>query len=161
MDGRSLRDQRYQNSASWKGGQTVHSEGYVLVKNHEHHRSLATGYVYHHILVVEAAMGKPLRKGHVVHHVDGNKSNNVPSNLVVCQNQRYHKLLHSRAKSIIGCGDPDMKLCSLCGSWLPFVDYHGRGSRGFLAAYCKNCTNARARDKRRQVIDAARDVERI
>jgi CRISPR/Cas system-associated exonuclease Cas4 (RecB family) len=54
-----------------------------------------TGDVYLHVAVAEAALGKKLPKGAVVHHVDLNPLNNDASNLVVCPSQSYHLLLHA------------------------------------------------------------------
>ena len=52
--------------------------------------------VFEHIAIAERALGKPLPPKAVVHHVDGNPSNNAPSNLVICPSQEYHLQLHSR-----------------------------------------------------------------
>ena len=54
-----------------------------------------------HVLVAERALGKPLPKGAVVHHVNGIKSDNRPQNLVICPNEDYHRLLHKRQRE---CG---------------------------------------------------------
>jgi DNA-directed RNA polymerase sigma subunit (sigma70/sigma32) len=32
-----------------------------------------------------------------VHHVNGDRSDNRPANLVICEDQSYHQLLHQRA----------------------------------------------------------------
>lgn len=72
---------------------------------HLHH----TGYVYvkingkriaQHRLVVEKAMGKSLPPGAIIHHLNGDKSDNRPCNLVVCPSEAYHNLLHSRQKRL-------------------------------------------------------------
>jgi hypothetical protein len=44
--------------------------------------------------VAEAKIGRPLRKGEVVHHIDGNKLNNSPDNLMVLQSQAEHARIH-------------------------------------------------------------------
>ena len=49
-----------------------------------------------HRVVAEQKLGRPLREGEVVHHIDGNKHNNDPQNLMVFESQaehaRWHKL---------------------------------------------------------------------
>lgn len=43
-----------------------------------------------HRIVAAEKLGRPLRKGEVVHHIDGNKHNNHPDNLIVLPNQSAH-----------------------------------------------------------------------
>jgi len=47
-----------------------------------------------HRRVVEKKMGGKVRKGYEVHHIDGNKNNNRPSNLTAIRKE-YHKKLHN------------------------------------------------------------------
>lgn len=48
---------------------------------------------HHHRVVAEEVLGRPLQKGEIVHHRDGNKWNNSPSNLEV-MTQSEHCRLH-------------------------------------------------------------------
>lgn len=43
-----------------------------------------------HRRVAETMLGRPLQPGEVVHHLDGDSTNNAPENLVVLPSQNYH-----------------------------------------------------------------------
>lgn len=51
-----------------------------------------------HRVIAEQMLGRPLKRGEIVHHIDGNKHNNDPSNLQV-MTQAEHMKLH-RAQMI-------------------------------------------------------------
>ena len=97
-----------------------------------------------HVLVAERALGKPLPAGAQVHHVDGDKSNNAPSNLVICQDAAYHQLLHARARIIQAGGNPNTdRICAICKRVLPH-DAFGRWSRDKRLGRqfgCRSCLN--------------------
>lgn len=67
-----------------------------------------------HVLIAERAMGKPLPAKAEVHHVDESKGNNVPSNLVICQDHAYHRLLHVRMRALDACGNANWRKCTFC-----------------------------------------------
>ena len=46
-----------------------------------------------HRIVAEQMLGRPLEAGEIVHHIDGNKRNNDPSNLMI-MTQSEHCRLH-------------------------------------------------------------------
>ncbi len=100
----------------WKGGK-ISSLGYRWVRQPGHPRAHANGYILEHVLVASRALGKPVPRGCPVHHVNGIGIDNTPSNLVVCQDQRYHRLLHIRARALKATGDPCQRRCGLCKTW--------------------------------------------
>ncbi len=70
-----------------------------------HHRADITGLVPIHILTAEAALGRPLKKGEIVHHKDFNKLNNAPANLLLTLTRPEHqKLPEYQARFIIAKG---------------------------------------------------------
>jgi hypothetical protein len=77
------------------------------------------GYVYEHVIVAENVLGKRLPDKAIVHHVNGNPSDNRPANLVICQNHKYHMLLHRRQRAFDACGHANWVRCSACGVWSP------------------------------------------
>jgi len=48
-----------------------------------------------HRTVAEAVLGRLLKKGEVVHHINGDKMNFKNSNLIICS-QSYHRIIHER-----------------------------------------------------------------
>jgi hypothetical protein len=71
-------------------------KGYRKLLIPSHPRADAKGYVFEHIVVVEAVLGRSLKVGEEVHHKDRNRANNAPSNLVVCASHAEHMKLHAR-----------------------------------------------------------------
>ena len=62
---------------------SIHPDGYVYisyagVNKHPNHRSDGLGY---HIYLMTKKLGRPLKRGECVHHIDGNKLNNSIENL--------------------------------------------------------------------------------
>ncbi|MGA4867512.1 HNH endonuclease [Streptomyces lavendulocolor] len=108
---------------NWKGGRTVASNGYVLIKRPEHHRADRRGYVYEHILVAEQAMGRPLRKGEQVHHKNHVKTDNRPENLAVKASRAHHALEHRKRSDLRPPGARNPLVTCACGCGTEFRRY--------------------------------------
>lgn len=65
-------------------------------------------------LVAEAALGRPLPTGAVVHHANGDDRDDRPTNLVICPSQAYHVLLHQRQRALEQCGHAGWLKCHHC-----------------------------------------------
>lgn len=76
----------------WKGGRIVDKDGYTLVHcpGHPNARNPGKVYVLEHRLVMEKYLGRYLNKGEVVHHVNGQKSDNRIENLELFSSNDLH-----------------------------------------------------------------------
>ena len=140
---------RGKHNPRYGGGRIPNGYGYAQLKDRGHPRANARGYVLEHVVVAERALGKPLPVGAEVHHVNGDKSDNRPGNLVVCENHEYHMLLHARQRALEACGHADWRKCWICKRWDRPAALNIRGKR----ACHRECRNEYQRSGRRGVHD--------
>jgi len=79
-----------EKNPNWGGGRCKHTAGYVLVLSPDHPYKDPRGYVYEHRLVMEKHLGRFLLPDEVVHHIDGNRSNNDIRNLALFSSHSKH-----------------------------------------------------------------------
>jgi len=94
---RKKRKGRYAKAANpnWKGGKYI-SHGYAYVQIAQ------TGqYAREHRLVAEQFLGRKLSANEIVHHVNGNKQDNRPENLIIL-NRSEHGKHHFPIGSLFG-----------------------------------------------------------
>jgi hypothetical protein len=94
---------------NWKGGKSV-NHGRSIIFSPDHPRIIKHKYVYEHILIAEKTLGKFLPIGAVIHH-------HTSQQLVICENQAYHLLLHRRQRAYEACGHANWRKCWICKQW--------------------------------------------
>ena len=121
-------------SPRWGGGRSVDRDGRIRIQ-------VLGRQIFEHIAVAERALGKPLPPKAVVHHVNRRVDDNRPSNLVICQDTKYHHLLHVRMRVRDAGGNPNTdRICAHCRTPM----------KKSAPAYCRPCGAARMREFRSQ-----------
>jgi hypothetical protein len=126
-----------EKNSQWKGGRSVASNGYVLIKvGIDHHLADVRGYAYEHRLVAEAKLGRKLAPGEVPHHIDGNRANNHPDNLEIVT-RAEHGVHHRRGgKAARMPGEPNPTIQCACGCGGEFPKYDNvRRPRRFISGH--------------------------
>lgn len=126
---------------AWKGGVMITNQGYRRIRSEDGLTS-----EFEHRLVVERALGHRLPVRAQIHHVNEDRLDNRPQNLVACEGAAYHKLLHVRQAALDATGDANARRCEICHGydkpenlWL-----HPRRTRAIHRA----CNAKRQRDRR-------------
>lgn len=135
------------NKGEMGAGRYKSGKGYILAVE-------KGNSVREHRLVAEKALGKPLPAGVVVHHIDEDRTNNSPSNLVICQNDTYHKLLHANMRIVAAGGAVGQHLlCNHCREVLPLDSFSRKASNIYRYGrygWCKACDSKIKAAKRRR-----------
>lgn len=127
-----------------------HGKGYVMQKSRGHARANRDGYVLQHILIAEAALGRPIVLPVQVHHLNGKKDDNTNTNLVICSDASYHRLLDIRTRAYFATGNPTAKHCKYC---------HGYDNQSDFVVYkdtiahrsCKNSPSLRLSRRKKNI----------
>lgn len=126
------------------------NSGHYLVDCPGHPNLMSNGKIYEHIVVAEQKIGRYLRKGEVVHHLDENGFNNSLDNLIVFATNAEHTAFHfSKDKTKLYFDEEGIAhfpltersekgyrvhKCKICG-----------GLCDIKAEMCKSCYNATRR----------------
>lgn len=129
---------------NWKGGRSIASTGYVLIRvGVGHHLADVRGYAYEHRLVAELVLGRRLRDGEIVHHRDGNKINNAPENIEVVESIGHHLIRHRRSGALRrNPGEPNTSVECACGCGGSFDRFDSFGRpRKYISGHNMRCAN--------------------
>lgn len=118
-----------------------------------HPRCNNYGAVRKYIILAEKALGKHLPSKSNIHHIDGNTLNNLNSNLIICEDIGYHKLLHKRTRSYIATGNPDLSFCPQCNSWKKIDEFAGN-----RPGWCKPCHSKKQSEYKRNKFKVYRGI---
>jgi len=94
--GKPAHNKGKQYQAKRVGNFYVNGGGYVCLWVGKHTLTKVGGYYLEHRLQMELMLGRSLEAHELVHHIDGDKTNNISSNLVLCAGDFEHQKLHGR-----------------------------------------------------------------
>jgi hypothetical protein len=128
--------QSRENNPNWRGGRIVSEHGYALVRvGTEHHLSDVRGYAYEHRVVAEQKIGRELKPGEMVHHINGNKQDNRPENLEVVGDTAEHFFLHRKLNTgLKKPGEENPEIECACGCKRKFYKYDSSGRPRFYVS---------------------------
>lgn len=85
------------DNGNWKGGIITRSDGYIMKRIGVISRDKkGARYVLLHRIVMEESIGRKLLRSEIVHHKNGNRSDNQISNLKIMTQSEHAKLDYER-----------------------------------------------------------------
>lgn len=141
---------RGNRSPNWNGGRNLRSNGYIEVYCPNHPKAKSRKYIYEHILVMEQHLGRYLNDNEIVHHINGNKTDNRIENLQLMTNSEHtathgHKNKGHSIDVLHGAWSKKYLCCTICGTTT--VKHKANG-------LCRNCYAIAIRNRKKRGGDA-------
>lgn len=93
------RDFSGEKNPNWKGGyQHNQGGGYVMVQDYKHPMASPRGYLREHRKAMAAIVGRSLKHTEIVHHINGDRTDNRPENLMLFPSNAAHARHHHRLR---------------------------------------------------------------
>ena len=139
------------NNPHYNNGKTYSKNDGILLTLPNHPNARKNGTVLEHIVICSAVLGKPLPLKAIIHHWDKNNSNNKSFNLLICQDQSFHMVIHMRQKAYEQSGHADYRYCNTCEKWHSTKDMckNRNASLGY-GHICKVCHRDAERIRRKE-----------
>jgi len=90
-----------EKSPNWKNGKTK-INGYIQILSPNHPCKDGHGYVLEHRLIMEKHIGRVLLPTEVVHHINGDPSDNKIENLMLFSDNGTHLKFHAEKRKVGG-----------------------------------------------------------
>ena len=109
--------------------------GYKLLLKPDHPEADKRGYIAEHRYVAEQILGRPLRKGEVVHHINCQRTDNRPENILVFKSREDHTRFHAGGTLEPCPEDPQVYIsrfirpdipCAYCGTFFTPQNVHSK-----------------------------------
>ncbi len=93
--------QRGEKHHNWKNGKSKKMNGYILLLKPKHPFANSNRYIMEHRYVMEQKIGRYLKPEEVVHHINGDISDNRIENLELLPSKSAHRKLHGETHSYL------------------------------------------------------------
>lgn len=130
-------------SLAHTGRKRRNANAYIVVHRPDHQMSDKAGRLLEHRLIMAEHLGRLLEPREVVHHKDGNRSNNAIDNLDLMSGRKEHAAVHAKESELYQLRQQGQLRCSACREIKPLDRFDiGNTMRYGRKNQCKVCRSA-------------------